>query len=170
MLSRLELEVLESRMRSGLVATTMVEDTETTVGMVEDTANLVMVVRLEAATSPDTVEDSSTMATVADLGLGTVEAMGQDTVVVMVSLEMVGVMINLDMVVGKAAAMAVAQVEDMAVAVDMAEVGAMEEGMVVVVSQEVDTMAVEDTMVDGTKEQRSTYMSLHQINDAHMIM
>jgi hypothetical protein len=160
MLSRLELEVLESRMRSGLVATTMVEDTETTVGMVEDTANLVMVVRLEAATSPDTVEDSSTMATVADLGLGTVEAMDQDTVVVMVSLEMVGVMVNLDMVVGKAAAMAVAQVEDMAVAVDMAEVGAMEEGMVVVVSQEVDTMAVEDTMVDGTKEQRSTYMSL----------
>jgi hypothetical protein len=160
MLSMLELEVLESRMRSGLVATTMVEDTETTVGMVEDTANLVMVVRLEAATSPDTVEDSSTMATVADLGLGTVEAMDQDTVVVMVSLEMVGVMVNLDMVVGKAAAMAVAQVEDMAVAVDMAEVGAMEEGMVVVVSQEVDTMAVEDTMVDGTKEQRSTYMSL----------
>jgi hypothetical protein len=160
MLSRLELEVLESRMRSGLVATTMVEDTETTVGMVEDTANLVMVVRLEAATSPDTVEDSSTMATVADLGLGTVEAMDQDTVVVMVSLETVGVMVNLDMVVGKAAAMAVAQVEDMAVAVDMAEVGAMEEGMVVVVSQEVDTMAVEDTMVDGTKEQRSTYMSL----------
>jgi hypothetical protein len=160
MLSMLELEVLESRMRSGLVATTMVEDTETTVGMVEDTANLVMVVRLEAATSPDTVEDSSTMATVADLGLGTVEAMDQDTVVVMVSLETVGVMVNLDMVVGKAAAMAVAQVEDMAVAVDMAEVGAMEEGMVVVVSQEVDTMAVEDTMVDGTKEQRSTYMSL----------
>jgi hypothetical protein len=160
MLSMLELEVLESRMRSGLVATTMVEDTETTVGMVEDTANLVMVVRLEAATGPDTVEDSSTMATVADLGLGTVEAMDQDTVVVMVSLEMVGVMVNLDMVVGKAAAMAVAQVEDMAVAVDMAEVGAMEEGMVVVVSQEVDTMAVEDTMVDGTKEQRSTYMSL----------
>jgi C-terminal processing protease CtpA/Prc len=146
MLSMLELEVLESRMRSGLVATTMVEDTEMTVGMVEDMANLAMVVGLEAATSPDMMEDTSTKATV--------EAMDQDTVVVMVSLETVVVMVNLDMVVGKAAATAVARVEDMAVAVDMAEVGAMEEGMVVAATQ-----GVEDTMVDGTKEQRSIYMS-----------
>jgi C-terminal processing protease CtpA/Prc len=146
MLSMLEQEVLESRMRSGLVATTTVEDTSTMVGMVEDMANLAMVVGLEAATSLDTVEDTSTKATV--------EAMDQDTVVVMVSLETVVVMVNLDMVVGKAAATAVARVEDMAVTVDMAEVGAMEEGMVVAATQ-----GVEDTMVDGTKEQRSIYMS-----------
>jgi hypothetical protein len=152
MLSMLELEVLESRMRSGLVATTTVEDTEMTVGMVEDMANLAMVVGLEAATSPDMMEDTSTKATV--------EAMDQDTVVVMVSLETVVVMVNLDMVVGKAAATEVARVEDMAVAVDMVEVGAMEEGMVVAATQGVDTRVVEDTMVDGTKEQRSIYMSL----------
>jgi hypothetical protein len=48
----------------------------------------------------------------------------------------------------------------MAVVVDMAEVGAMEEGMVVVATQGVDTMAVEDTLVDGTKEQQSRCMSL----------
>jgi hypothetical protein len=152
MLSMLELEVLESRMRSGLVATTTVEDTEMTVGMVEDMANLAMVVGLEAATNPDMMEDTSTKATV--------EAMDQDTVVVMVSLETVVVMVNLDMVVGKAAATEVARVEDMAVAVDMVEVGAMEEGMVVAATQGVDTRVVEDTMVDGTKEQRSIYMSL----------
>jgi hypothetical protein len=83
-------------MRSGLVATTMVEDTETTVGMVEDMVNLAVVVGLEAATSPDTMEDTNTKAIV--------EAMDQDTVVVLVSLETVVVLVNLDMVVGKAAA------------------------------------------------------------------
>jgi hypothetical protein len=38
--------------------------------------------------------------------------MDQDTVVVLVSLETVVVMVNLDMVVGKAAATAVARVDD----------------------------------------------------------
>jgi radical SAM superfamily enzyme len=82
----------------------MVEDTETTVGMVEDMVNLAVVVGLEAATSPDTVEDTNTKAIV--------EAMDQDTVVVLVSLETVVVMVNLDMVVGKAAATTVARVDD----------------------------------------------------------
>jgi hypothetical protein len=39
-------------MRSGLVATTMVEDTETTVGMVEDMVNLAVVVGLERGYQP----------------------------------------------------------------------------------------------------------------------
>jgi hypothetical protein len=147
----LELEGLESRMRRrGLV---MVEDMETTVGMAEDTANL--------ATGLGTVE-AMDQDTEAGMGLDTVEAMDQDTVAGL-GLDTVEAM-DQDMAAGMAPQDTVLVMVNlnMAVVVDMVEAGALEEGT------EVGAME-EDTMADGTKKQRSICFSL-PLNDEHGVV